>query len=110
MALSSNTKKLFIRILLFLVYLLLGAAIFYGIEHGNEEKLKDSNNFAVQYKNFTDHYKISKEDMVEFIDELQKALKLGYNVSEERWTQYNRWDFMNAFHFAGNVVTTIAEE
>lgn len=107
MALSSNTKKLFIRILLFLVYLLLGAALFYWIEHAEEEKLRDQNKFAAQFDNFTSHYNINKEDMDKFIEELQKAVKLGYDLSERAWPDHYRWDFMNAFHFAGNVVTTI---
>ncbi|KAK3739737.1 hypothetical protein QZH41_016185 [Actinostola sp. cb2023] len=109
MAISSNTKKLFIRVLLFLLYLLLGAAIFYGIEQRKEVQLRGENTFKSQYQNFTQRYNISKKDMLEFIEGLQRALKLGYNTKTESWPGYSQWDFMNAFHFAGNVVTTIGK-
>lgn len=109
MALSSNTKKLFIRILLFLLYLLLGAAIFFGIENHNEQEERKNNKFHTQYKTFTQRYNISKKDMLLFIDELQKAVKLGYNITTETWPNHYHWSFMNAFHFAGNVVTTIGK-
>ena len=109
MALSSNTKKLFIRVLLFLAYLLIGAGIFYGIEQRNEEQLIRENTFEAQYDNFTKRYNISKKDMQAFIEGLQKALKLGYNTTKASWPDHYRWDFMNAFHFAGNVVTTIGK-
>lgn len=116
MGISSNTKKLLLRIVLFLVYLLVGAGIFYGIEHSNEDDLRGKNDFHKKYKNFTDRYKISKEDMLAFIKGLEGAIKLGYNVTsgfdgsrEEAWSGHYRWQFMGAFHFAGNVVTTIGK-
>lgn len=109
MALNSNTKKLFIRILLFLLYLLLGAAVFYGIENTHEKDIREKNHFKTQYDNFTQRYNISKEDMLIFIEQLQKAVKLGYNTTSESWPDFYHWSFMNAFHFAGNVVTTIGE-
>lgn len=116
MAISSNTKKLLLRIVLFLVYLLLGATVFHFIEHKHEKEERDRNDFHKKYKNFTDRYKISKKDMVAFIKELEGALKLGYNTTSGfngsttgGWPSHFRWQFMNAFHFAGNVVTTIGK-
>jgi hypothetical protein len=88
-----------------------GAGIFYVIEFTNEKKQREENNFPKQYKNFTDRYNISEEDMIDFIDKLEKAVNLGYIATKgsDGWPNHFRWQFMNAFHFAGNVVTTIGK-
>ena len=109
MALSLNTKKLIIRILLFLVYLLVGAAIFQAIELQNEKKLRDEDQFLAVKKNLTIKYNISNEDMNEFFAQLKRALELGFDLQRADYPARYQWHFMNAFFFAGNVVTTIGE-
>lgn len=107
MALSLNTKKLIIRIVLFLVYLLVGAAIFQAIEIQYEKDKRKELQFTEVKKNFTDRYNISDDDMKEFLGKLKKALELGFDLQTVKFQQ--QWHFMNAFVFAGNVVTTIGE-
>lgn len=107
MALSLNTKKLIIRIVLFLVYLLVGAAIFQAIEIQYEKDKRKELQFTEVKKNFTDRYNISDDDMKEFLGKLKKALELGFDLQTVKFQE--QWHFMNAFVFAGNVVTTIGE-
>lgn len=107
MALSLNTKKLIIRIVLFLVYLLVGAAIFQAIEIQHEKDKRDELQFDKVKKHFTARYNISDADMKEFLGKLKKALELGFDLQTFDYQQ--QWHFMNAFVFAGNVVTTIGE-
>lgn len=110
MALSQNTKKLIIRIVLFLVYLLVGAAIFQVIELNNEKKQREEFNFEDFLKNnFTDKYKISGDDMKDFLQKLKKAIELGFDLQTREYPTRYQWHFMNAFFFAGNVVTTIGK-
>lgn len=109
MALSPNTKKLIIRIVLFLVYLLVGAAIFRAIELPNERKEREEDQFKAAQKNFTDKYNISEDDMKQFLTKLKRALELGFDLQTADYPKIDQWHFMNAFFFAGNVVTTIGE-
>lgn len=109
MALSQNTKKLIIRIVLFLVYLLVGAAIFQAIEIQYELDKRKDLEFDIVKENFTDRYNISDEDMKEFLGKLKKAVELGFDLQTAKYPPRYQWHFMNAFVFAGNVVTTIGE-
>lgn len=109
MALSPNTKKLIIRIAFFLVYLLVGAAIFQAIELPHEKKGRSDLQFDIIQHNFTEKYNISEEDMKCFLQKLKKALKLGFDLQEAKFPPLQQWHFMNAFFFAGNVVTTIGK-
>ena len=109
MALSPNTKKLIIRIVLFLVYLLVGAAIFRAIELPNERKERQEDQFKAVQKNFTVKYNISEDDMKQFLTKLKRALELGFDLQTADYSKIDQWHFMNAFFFAGNVVTTIGE-
>lgn len=110
MALSPNTKTMIIMIVLFLVYLLVGAAIFQAIELHNEEKQRAEFQFEAYLKNnFTDKYKISDVDMADFLQKLKKALELGFDLQTGGYPSKFQWHFMNAFFFAGNVVTTIGK-
>ena len=109
MALSQNTKKLIIRIVLFLVYLLVGAAIFQAIELHYEKKQRNEFKFEDIKKNFTDKYNISSVDMTDFLRKLKKAIGLGFDLQTGEFPSRFQWHFMNAFFFAGNVVTTIGK-
>ena len=109
MALSQNTKKLIIRIVLFLVYLLVGAAIFQAIELHYEKKQRKEFKFEDIKKNFTHKYNISSVDMTDFLQKLKKAIELGFDLQTGEFPPRFQWHFMNAFFFAGNVVTTIGK-
>lgn len=107
MALSQNTKKLIIRIVLFLVYLLVGAAIFQAIELHNEKEERKSFPFENIKESFLKTHNISDDDMNEFLKKLRKAIELGFDLQTGKFPSAFQWHFMNAFFFAGNVVTTI---
>lgn len=107
MALSPNTKKLIVRIVFFLVYLLVGAAIFHAIELPHEKEQRARLQFQKVKDNFTKTYNISDEDIKCFLKKLKTALKLGFDLQEADYHEIEQWHFMNAFVFAGNVVTTI---
>lgn len=107
MALGSNTKKLIIRILLFLLWLLVGAAMFLGVERGPEKEERKKLDFINYTDNFKATHNISDEEMDEFLKKLKEAIDLGYDILRQNYTI--NWDFMNAFFFAGNVVTTIGK-
>ena len=109
MALSPNTKKLIVRIVFFLVYLLVGAAIFHAIELPHEKEQRARLQFQKVKDNFTKTYNISDEDIKCFLKKLKTALKLGFDLQEADYHEIEQWHFMNAFVFAGNVVTTIGE-
>lgn len=109
MALSPNTKKLIIRIVFFLIYLLVGAAIFQAIELPHEKKRRSDLQFDTIKENFTKKYNISTEDMKRFLQNLKEALELGFDLEQAKFPNLQRWHFMNAFFFAGNVVTTIGK-
>ncbi len=109
MALSQNTKKLIIRIVLFLVYLLVGAAIFQAIELHNEKKQREEFKFEDLKNNFENKYNISGDDMKDFLQKLKRAIELGFDLQSGGYPSRFQWHFMNAFFFAGNVVTTIGK-
>lgn len=109
MALSQNTKKLIIRIVLFLVYLLVGAAIFQAIELHYEKKQRNEFKFEEFLNNFTEKHNISNVDMTDFLQKLKKAIELGFDLQTGEYPTRYQWHFMNAFFFAGNVVTTIGK-
>lgn len=109
MALSQNTKKLIIRIVLFLVYLLVGAAIFQAIELRNENKERANFPFEDIKTKFLNKHNISESEMNEFLRKLKKAIELGFDLQTGKFPDEEQWHFMNAFVFAGNVVTTIGK-
>lgn len=109
MALSQNTKKLIIRIVLFLVYLLVGAAIFQAIELRNEKKERSNFPFEDIKTKFLTKHNISESEMNEFLRKLKKAIELGFDLQTGEFPEEEQWHFMNAFVFAGNVVTTIGK-
>ena len=109
MALSQNTKKLIIRIVLFLVYLLVGAAIFQAIERRNEKKERANFSFEDIKTKFLTKHNISESEMNEFLRKLKKAIELGFDLQTGEFPEEEQWHFMNAFVFAGNVVTTIGK-
>lgn len=108
MNLSSSSKKLIIRVSLFLLYLLLGAAIFMLIEQSKEIKERaKAKEFVALRKNFTNASKTS-EDVKKFLLDLEHALRYGYDINKDDLNGA-KWSFTNSFYFVGNIVTTIGK-
>eukprot|EP00794_Sanderia_malayensis_P016949 gene16949-18656_t len=95
-------RKLGIRAFIFLLYLFLGAGIFLGIEKTDDYK-NQSQKYDKSKKDLMDKYKINMTDMAAFLDATKVAVKAGLFKSKE----IIEWNFVNAFFFCGNVVTTI---
>lgn len=108
MKLSGSTKKLFIRVVLFLLYIVLGAAIFVALEKNKEalerKKAKDFVNRTVR----VDVSFNNSEDLKKFLLRFQHALHYGYNIESKNF-RGEKWTYLNAFYFVGNIVTTIGK-
>lgn len=110
MKLSGSTKKLLIRIVLFLLYLLVGAGIFMAIESGPEkEEQHKALKFIEKVNNLTNattRYFNSSEDVKQFLSDFKHALRNGYDIDTNK-LDGPKWTYMNSFYFVGNIVTTI---
>ena len=101
------TRKIGIRALIFLAYLFLGAGVFLGIEQNarKERNLRNTKKFNDSKNMLKIRYGINDTDMNKFVQVLREIGKDGYFKDDHT----NNWDFVNAFFFSGNVVTTIGE-
>lgn len=108
MKLSGSTKKLVIRVILFLLYLVIGAGIFFAIEKDfEEEQRKRAYKFVDKVKNLTAR-NFSGQELKKFMLDFQHALRYGYNI-ETNDLNSQKWAYMNSFYFVGNIVTTIGK-
>ena len=101
------TRKVGIRALIFLAYLFIGAGVFLGIERDaraerNNQLEKRFNEYKLKLKR---DYGINDTDMNNFTNLIRELANGGHfkNYGSKNW------DFVNAFFFSGNVVTTIGE-
>lgn len=109
MTLSSSSKKLIIRLVLFLVYLILGAGIFILMERSKEETERNkAEQFSSLRRNFTKNCFNSSEEMQQFLLDLEHALRYGYDITKDDMNA-EKWSFLNSFYFVGNIVTTIGK-
>ena len=108
MKLSGSTKKLLIRIALFLLYLIVGAAVFMAIEKNFEQEERENTLEFIKRVNRLNATKTfnSSDDLKSFLRELKKALRYGYDIEYNRLNA-PKWSYMNSFYFVGNIVTTI---
>jgi hypothetical protein len=110
MKLSGSTKKLLIRIALFLLYLVVGSGVFMAIEKGAEqEKREMASGFIEKVKrlNKTKRFN-SSEELNAFLSDFKTALRYGYNIDSNKLDP-EKWNYMNSFYFVGNIVTTIGK-
>ena len=102
--LKATVRKVGIRASIFLLYLFLGAGIFLGIEKTDELTVQEKK-YNASKKTLMQTYNISIEDMKQFSTATEAAVKAG--LFKKRYLV--EWNFVNAFFFSGNVVTTIGE-
>ncbi|CAB3990960.1 Potassium channel subfamily K member 13 [Paramuricea clavata] len=108
MKLSGSTKKLLIRIVLFLLYLVIGAGIFVAIEtHGEQDERRKAEEFIEEVENLTKYFN-SSEKVTKFLLDFKHALRYGYNIKSNDFDP-PKWSYMNSFYFVGNIVTTIGK-
>ncbi|XP_066550730.1 potassium channel subfamily K member 16 [Amia ocellicauda] len=90
----------------YLVYLLMGAAVFQALEQQYEQEIKRKTDRLKQLflKNFTC---LSDEAVETFVEMVNEAVRSGVNLLETNKTTLSNWDFSTSFFFVGSVVTTI---
>ena len=98
-------RKIGLRAAIFLAYLFVGAGVFLAIENTDDTFTKAKKNYENERLNLMKKYNISALDMKNFTDATKKAVKVGLFKNEQK----TKWNFVNAFFFCGNVVTTIGE-
>ena len=107
MKLSGSTKKLLVRIVLFLLYLVIGAGIFMAIEKEPEKVERDkAKKFIDKVKGLTNNTFNSSAEVKQFLLDFRHALDYGYDINLNK-LELEKWTYMNSFYFVGNIVTTI---
>ena len=100
MWIAESSRNLVIQIALFLVYIFLGAVIFQALESQNEEEERKA--MVVARDRFQEKYNISRDDLKNFIDQIEQIADHGFS---QHWIR--RWTILGSLFFAGTVVTTI---
>ncbi|XP_044013815.1 open rectifier potassium channel protein 1-like [Aphidius gifuensis] len=101
-----SKKQWMALLMIFLVYLFFGAAIFHHIERAiEEEQVKKSHDKRVEINELLNKY--CPKNIEEILEKLTGYCgKSVYNYTENEEDQF-KWDFYNSFHFAYTVVSTI---
>ncbi|XP_008203851.1 open rectifier potassium channel protein 1 [Nasonia vitripennis] len=105
-----SKKQWLVLLMLFLVYLLLGASIFYHIESRLEiEKVRIAKEERLEINDLlSKHYSPSGgHDQHEILDRITKYCGKSVHNYTEGETDPLKWDFYNSFYFAYTVVSTI---
>ena len=110
MKLSGSTKKLLIRIGLFLLYLIIGAGVFVAIESSTERDEREKIEIFVKTveKIRQNKSSLTGNNITKFLEDFKHALLYGYNI-ESKTLAEPKWSYMNSFFFVGNIVTTIGK-
>ena len=101
------TRKIGIRALIFLGYLFIGAGVFLGIERSAREKKNNllETQFEQHIAGLKKDYGINETDLNNLRELIWKLARDGHFKTRKA----KSWDFVNAFFFSGNVVTTIGK-
>lgn len=101
-----ETKTLLILITVMVVYVLIGGAILYGIEHTNE--LQTQTTASATYFNFTGAVSscVTTDQVRQFVTALIQAYDNGVLVTDSQ-TSASQWDYASSTFFAMTAVTTI---
>lgn len=91
-------------LILIILYLLCGAAVFSALEHPKEKQVKEK--WAQRFELFSQKYNLNKSDLEKFLRHYEEANMAGIRVDTLR----PRWDFTGAFYFVGTVVSTIGKK
>ncbi|CAL1537731.1 unnamed protein product [Lymnaea stagnalis] len=99
--------RLFVLAVFYLVFLVIGAAVFAAIEGPHESRLVD--HVKMIRHSFYDEFKhcIADEDLEKFIEEIVHAANRGVSAIKNVSQSEPNWSFGQALFFASTVVTTI---
>ena len=93
-----SLKKILIRLIVFVSYCLVGAAVFQLVERENQQQLK--NRYRRSLDNFMARYNISKADMNQLEELMLKSGKHSISTN---------WSFSSAVFFAGSTLLTVGK-
>lgn len=101
-----ETKTLLIQITVVVVYVLIGGAVLYGIEHTNE--LQTQTTASATYFNFTGAVSscVTTDQVRQFVTAIIQAYDDGVLVTDSQ-TSASQWDYASSTFFAMTAVTTI---
>ncbi|XP_022330085.1 potassium channel subfamily K member 2-like [Crassostrea virginica] len=101
-----ETKTLLILLAVVVVYVLIGGAIMYGIEHSNE--LATQTSASSTYVNFTGAVGscVTADQVRQFVTAIIQAYDAGVLVTDTQ-TSASQWDYASSTFFAMTAVTTI---
>ncbi|EDO47668.1 predicted protein [Nematostella vectensis] len=95
-----ETKRLLIRSFFFILYLVMGMVVFRFLESGHEKKEREQVQKDIQ--RIRHKFNISRKEMKEFVDVVQKAASFGLT---QDWLE--KWSYTGSLFFSGTVITTI---
>lgn len=101
-----ETKPLLILITVVVVYVLIGGAVLYGIEHTNE--LQTQTTASATYFNFSGAVSscVTTDQVRQFVTAIIQAYDDGVLVTDSQ-TSASQWDYASSTFFAMTAVTTI---
>lgn len=101
-----ETKTLLILITVVVVYVLIGGAVLYGIEHTNE--LQTQTTASATYFNFSGAVSscVTTDQVRQFVTAIIQAYDDGVLVTDSQ-TSASQWDYASSTFFAMTAVTTI---
>ena len=100
---KADTRRLLVRSLGFLLYLVIGMVTFRLLESSNEQQERAKAKEAIE--RMRERFNISQEQMKEFVSVVTTATQFGYS---DAWLE--RWSYLGSLFFSGTVVTTIGKK
>ncbi len=101
---NEDNARFIMLLILIILYLLCGAAVFSALEHPKEKQAREK--WAQRFELFSQKYNLNKSDLEKFLRHYEEANMAGIRVDTLR----PRWDFTGAFYFVGTVVSTIGKK
>ncbi|XP_051965518.1 potassium channel subfamily K member 13 [Xyrauchen texanus] len=93
--------RIFLLLLVIVLYTLFGAAVFSALERPSE--LEANFKWNRQLAEFVQDHQIPSEELRELLGHYEEAIAAGIRMEPQR----TRWDFSGAFYFVATVVSTI---
>ena len=101
-SLEGPTRNLLLRTVIFMAYLIAGAAVFKALESG--KGLEEKAEFRTAKLKMQITYGINDSVLEKFVGEVKKAVDDGYYDVD-----FDRWSFFGALFFTATVITTIGK-
>ncbi|XP_051535655.1 potassium channel subfamily K member 13 [Myxocyprinus asiaticus] len=96
-----DVARIFLLLLVIVLYTLFGAAVFSALERPSE--MEAHRKWNRQLAEFVQDHQIPTEELCELLGHYEEAIAAGIRMEPRR----TRWDFSGAFYFVATVVSTI---